>query len=248
MAVVYVLAHFDDEYCALPLLREAELAGADQWFLYVTDYAAPALSARRLAETRRLLAHLGLPPERALHVGAGVGALDGELHRSMGAAFAALQQAVRQIGPVERFVTTGLEGGHMDHDCCALLTLELARAKGTPVEQFSLYNGRGLPRPLFRSATPIPENGAVRRLKLTAGQLLAWLAAVRFFPSQAKTWAGLAPAMFWSLALRGFGVQRLEPARAHERPHEGVLLYERMFGVPYGEVRAAQDAFLSRAG
>jgi hypothetical protein len=40
-------------------------------------------------------------------------------------------------------------------------------------------------------------------------------------------------------------VQRLDPARTRERPHPGRLLYERMFKVPYEEVRAAADAFLN---
>jgi hypothetical protein len=51
--------------------------------------------------------------------------------------------------------------------------------------------------------------------------------------------------MFWSYAWRGFGVQTLDPARIRERPHPGPLFYERMFKVPYAEVRAAADAFLA---
>jgi hypothetical protein len=53
--------------------------------------------------------------------------------------------------------------------------------------------------------------------------------------------------MFWTYWRRGFGVQRLDPARIRERPHVGELLYERMFRIPHPEVRAAADAFLSDA-
>ena len=45
MAVVYIFAHFDDEYCALPLVAQGVAAGEDQWFLYVADYARPQLIA-----------------------------------------------------------------------------------------------------------------------------------------------------------------------------------------------------------
>ena len=45
MAVVYVLAHFDDEYCALPLIWAARREGLDQHFLYLADYRDPALGA-----------------------------------------------------------------------------------------------------------------------------------------------------------------------------------------------------------
>jgi hypothetical protein len=49
--------------------------------------------------------------------------------------------------------------------------------------------------------------------------------------------------MFWSYAKQGFGYQTLDPARIAERPHAGTLFYERMFKVPYPDVRAAADAF-----
>jgi hypothetical protein len=85
----------------------------------------------------------------------------------------------------------------------------------------------------------------VRRFKLRAGGLIRWMLAVRFFILQ-RAWLGLWPTMFWTYWTSGFGVQRLSPARIAERPHAGVLLYERMFNVPYEEVRAAADAFLKR--
>ena len=42
--------------------------------LYVADYKTPELAATRFAESRALLAHLGVDPARARHVGAGTGA------------------------------------------------------------------------------------------------------------------------------------------------------------------------------
>ena len=69
------------------------------------------------------------------------------------------------------------------------------------------------------------------------------MAAVRWFPSQLYAWSGIWPAMFWRLLRRGFGWQALAPGRVDERPHPGVLYYERAFGVGYAEVRAAFDAF-----
>lgn len=244
MAVVHILAHFDDEYCALPLIKQRVREGLDQRFLYVADYATPQLAGARYAETRALLKHVGVPPEHVIHVGAGTGALDGAVHRHLDAAFAAVTAAVEAIGPVQRFVTLAWEGGHMDHDMCAMMTTELAKVRGAPVDQFSLYNGKGLSGPFFHGGSPLAENGPVTKAASRAAEWAAWMAEVRFFPSQAKTWAGLWPAMFWTYAKRGFGYQQLDPARIAERPHAGPLFYERMFKVPYPEVRAAADAFL----
>jgi hypothetical protein len=244
MTVVYVLAHFDDEYCGLPLIDEARAAGKDQLFLYVVDYPSAAIRAQRHAESRRFLAWLGLDSARAAHLGQASGAADGGLHRALPEAYAALEAALRGI-TVERLVCPAWEGGHMDHDMCALLASQLAaQCGGPPVETISLYNGQGLPAPLFHGGRPLAENGPIRQFSLGAARLIRWMLAVRFFILQ-RAWLGLWPAMFWTYWTQGFGVQRLAPARVLERPHSGPLLYERMFKVPYEEVRAAADAFLA---
>ena len=46
MSVVYILAHFDDEYCALPLIWQAAREGLAQRFVYLVDYRDAALGAR----------------------------------------------------------------------------------------------------------------------------------------------------------------------------------------------------------
>ena len=243
MAVVHILAHFDDEYCALPLIKQRVREGLDQRFLYVADYATPELAAIRFAETRALLKHVGIDPDCALHVGPGTEAVDGSVFRHLDAAFGAVSEAVAGLGKVERFVTPAWEGGHMDHDMCALMGAELGKTLGAPVDQFSLYNGKGLAGPFFHGGAPLAENGPVSKVAVDAAGWAAWMAEVRFFPSQAKTWAGLWPAMFWTYAKRGFGYQQLDAARIAERPHAGSLFYERMFKRPYADVRAAADAF-----
>ena len=244
MTVAYILAHFDDEYCGMPLIDEARAAGQDQLFLYVVDYPSAAVRAQRHTESRRFLNWLGLDGSQAVHLGQASGATDGGLHRALPAAFATLEAALTEVA-VERFVCPAWEGGPMDHDMCALLAGQLAADRGgLPVEMISLYNGEGLPAPWFHGGRPLAENGPVRGFTLGAGGLVRWMLAVRFFVLQ-RAWLGLWPAMFWTYWRRGFGVQRLAPDRVRERPHAGPLLYERMFKVPYAEVRAAADAFLA---
>lgn len=246
MNVVYILAHFDDEYAALPLLLRDRHEGLQPWLLYVADYASSELSTRRFAETRALLAEMDLPPERAIHVGAGTGAMDGAVFENLPSAYSAVKAALSPIGPVDRFVVAAWEGGHADHDACAFMTVALRDAlyAAIPIDQFGLYNGRRLPSGLFRACAPIPENGPVRRLSLSLREWMAYASAVRFFPSQAKTWLALWPSMFMTFLLRGgFGYQTLTAERVHERPHAGPLLYERMFKTSYAAVRARLDAF-----
>lgn len=240
MSVVYILAHCDDEYAALPLILEAQAAGQDQVFLYVAENRGADLPGRRMSEVRAFLAELGLPAASADYACAGTGAYDGQVHLHLRGCLAALRRRLDAIPQVEKIVIAAWEGGHADHDACAALAAVLAAERGVGIEQFSLYNRRGLKALPFQACAPIPENGSVRRLRLSPGQWLQWALLVRSYPSQASSWLGLWPSMFAGFLLRGgYGVQSLDPARLSERPHEGDLLYERRFGVTYGAVAQA---------
>lgn len=240
MTVVYILAHCDDEYAALPLILEAKAASRDQIFLYVAENRGVELSARRMSEVRTFLAELGLPQDSAAYACVGTGAYDGQVHLHLAACLSALRERLDAIDKVEKIVIAAWEGGHADHDACAALAAVLAAERGVGIEQFSLYNRRGLKAVPFQACAPVPENGPVRRLQLSPGQWLRWALLVRCYPSQATSWLGLWPSMFAGFLLRGgYGVQTLEPARLSERPHAGDLLYERRFGVPYEVVAQA---------
>ena len=244
MTRVWILAHFDDEYCGLPLIERARRDGEDQLFLYVADYEGDRRRARRHGETRALLRWLGLDPDRAIHVGANTGALDGKVHQALPAAHAAIEAALTGV-EVTALVCPAWEGGHMDHDMCCLLASRVAAARGDlPVTMISLYHGKGLPAPWFHGGRALEENGPRAVFAVSGGERARWMAAVRFFWRE-RAWIGLWPSLFWTYARYRFGTQRLDPARVRERPHDGVLLYERMFKVPYAEVRAATDAFLA---
>ncbi len=240
MSVVYILAHCDDEYAALPLILEAQAAGRDQVFLYVAENRGADLPARRMSEVRTFLAELGVATDGADYACAGTGAYDGQVHLHLPSCLAALRRRLEAIPQVDKIVIAAWEGGHADHDACAALAAVLAAERGVGIEQFSLYNRRGLRTLPFQACAPIPENGPVRRVRLSLRQWMRWALLVRCYPSQASSWLGLWPSMFAGFLLRGsYGVQLLDPARLSERPHAGDLLYERRFGVTYGAVAQA---------
>jgi len=240
MSVVYVLAHFDDEYCALPLIRQAAAQGRAQRFIHVVDYRNPKMAARRRAESLTFLAKFGIAASSQLHLGAGTGWWDGELWRHAPYAYEALKAAVPE--PVEQVVVPAWEGGHPDHDICAALGVKLAAARGGVCDQIGLYQGKGLPWIFYRACSPLAENGSTKSMTLSPAAWANWIASVSAFPSQIKAWSGLMPAMFLTFAQqRGFRYQSLDPARIAQRPHPGGLLYERLFKTPYADVRAAVD-------
>jgi LmbE family N-acetylglucosaminyl deacetylase len=242
VTTLFLLAHYDDEYCALPLILQAKAAGEPMLFCYTTQPPDPAARRRRARETVAFLAHYGAPPPLALAAPAD----DGRSCLALPALCAALEALLAGQPPLDRIVTPAWEGGHVDHDACAVLAVALAAAQKNPcrLEQFSLYQGLGLPGPLFHGGRLLEKNGPPIVIPLTARQWRSYAAAVRFFPSQAGVWSTLWPALVFTWLRQGYAVQGLDPGRVRQRPHDGPLLYERRGLARYEDVAASVAAFL----
>lgn len=246
MTVLYLLAHHDDEYLALPMMLRAHERGERQRFVFLTDSGRNARWRQR--ETRALLRAFDLDPTACDFVGDARRVPDGRLSERLDEAWAGLCEAVDRIGNVERIVVPAWEGGHPDHDFCALMAALLsARLPNTPpIWQFSLYHGKGRVGPVFRACAPLEENGPTQRVRMDGRRWRKFARSVWRYPSQADVWLTLWPSMFLAFLRRGFQHQELQPERVFERPHPGKLLYERTRRLTYAEFRARADAFVER--
>jgi hypothetical protein len=227
--VLFVFAHQDDEVAVATRIVREVAAGTDVVCAFLTDGRRPEV---RDAESRAVLESLGVRDIRFF------GLPDGALVEHLEEALAAL----RSIGAVDEVVTLAWEGGHQDHDAAHLTALAL----GVPCFAFPLYNGKGMPGPLFRVMKPI-ERGRGKSAGPTRGE--GWRAAMLCwrYRSQRWTWIGLFPELFWRLVvLRQEIVERAEHGRVLRRPHEGRLLYERRFGFPWERFAAAARPFIER--
>ena len=153
MTVVYVLAHFDDEVCAWPLIRRDLAEDRRLRFIHLADDPDSGRSARRRGESLAFLAGLGVSPKAHLHLGAGRGWIDGALHLCADNILPALLDAV---AGAERLGTPAWEGGHPDHDICAALTSLAGVALGCPVDQVPLYQGKAMPGIVYQACRPLP--------------------------------------------------------------------------------------------
>jgi hypothetical protein len=109
--------------------------------------------------------------------------------------------------------------------------------------QFSLYQAKGLPGPLFRVLAPLPENGPAAAIGIPWRRRLQHLRACLSYPSQRNTWIGLFPFVLLHYLLRG--VEQLQPVtvgRLLERPHAGALYYEKRKFFTWEQMRQALAA------
>jgi LmbE family N-acetylglucosaminyl deacetylase len=228
-AALFLFAHQDDEFGVFHRMARCRAQGLRVACAYLTDGAtARASSARRNAESLAVLARLAVTEVDFAGDELGIG--DAQLPRRLADAARWLQAWLDRFSHIDSLHVPAWEGGHHDHDALHALAVRVAAARGLLARtfQYSLYQAKGLPGPLFRVLAPLPENGPVR------ASVIAWSERLRFvrlclcYPSQRASWAGLFPAVACRYLLHGR--QSLQPvalARIGERPHAGPLYYEK---------------------
>ena len=239
---LFIFAHQDDEYAAIPWILEDLADGIAVACVYLTDGGSRVSAALRDAETRTVLRSLGVGDESIVMLQADRGRIaDGELAaRSLEAADAVERWIERAPFPPHRVYAPSYEGGHPDHDAAHLIAAVVASNHAVVPEawHFSLYNAYRCRRPFFATMRQLPSEEAARRatMPLWTRWSTAWLC--RHYRSQWRTWLGLFPGALYERAIvHRESVVRFDLARLHERPHPGELLYERMFGVGYDDFR-----------
>ena len=199
----------------------------------------PAATAQiRDEESRRALEKLGAAP---LIVAPQERIADGTLPEQLDRAFAFLESVAAHA---DEIVTLAWEGGHQDHDAAFLVAAAFARQKGIRCLEMPLYNGEHTPGAFFRVLHPVGDGWTSRRITLR--ERIHDILLARFYPSQRKSWLGLAPLMLLGRPRELTRVADLR--RAATPPHRGSLLYERRFRYPYARFAGHAARFLrSRA-
>ena len=228
---LFLFAHQDDEYGVYPVLEQLVARGEAIRVIYLTSGTLDGSRCeRRNRESTEVLARIGVGGSDIYFLGSESGLPDGKLAQHAEPAARAVLEYLTDKGAPTRIFTPAWEGGHQDHDATYIIACYLAQAFSCldTSRQFPLYHGRGLPGSLWRTFSPLTENGPVESSRMTWRQRLRYLRLCLHYRSQWPTWLGLYP--MYALKLLTSGRQYLQPlcvARLNSPPHPGPALYER---------------------
>lgn len=239
--LLVVCAHPDDEFALYPWLVRAVKDKRQIDIVWLTDGGWGGQDrARRCAESREVLARLGVE-ETSLHfLGLEWDIPDGRLHEylddALGRFFLRFPARFRTCD----VLVPAWEGGHQDHDAAHIFGVQLARTLNAGVRQYSLYNGRGLPGPFFNVLSPLEENGAAVVTETSLRERVQYAALCLRYRSQWKSFVGLLPLYLLRMTRpNAFRLQAVQSERLTEPPHPGRLLYERRGAMSWSEFAEA---------
>lgn len=239
---VFFMAHQDDEFGVFHQIELEVALGRRVFCMYVTDGDAGGVGSRRDAESRRVLARLGIESADILFLGRALSIGDGRLHLKGKVLQEWLACFIDAHSGLEAVFVPAWEGGHPDHDMLHAVVVDLLEIKGLPINvwQYPLYNARNCRGPLFRAMYPLPENGSVVRRTIPWRDRLRYVRLCLSYPSQWRSWLGLLP--FVGAHYLFHGVQYLQgvcSARLEGAPHPRPLYYEKRHFLDYPSMQKA---------
>jgi N-acetylglucosamine malate deacetylase 2 len=170
--VLVVVAHPDDETIGCGgLLRRAAASlvvfgvdGAPLHYGYEKQFGSlQKYSEIRFGEASRALQHIRDCSVRRLAHRGGEFFPDQHLFLQLPEAFVSLMRIAREFSP-DLVVSHALEGGHLDHDACHILSKQAATALNVPALEFPLYWQSEAGKDVFQRFREQREDELVLRL------------------------------------------------------------------------------------
>ena len=246
MHALFVFAHQDDEVAAAARITHLLRAGATITCVYLTNgEGRGAACAVRDEESRRALAHLGVDLARVHFVGSEERIPDGALVEHLDRALALLESRVTE--PVDEVWCLAWEGGHQDHDASHLVAVAFAARRGLLERTFEMPLYRVHRLFTFQTLAPLRVGRGWVGRHIGVLEAMRFLALCRFYRSQLRSWFGLLPTAVVRLLVAPREWTRVvDVTRFDTKPHEGAMLYETRFGVPWDTFSRYAGPFLER--
>lgn len=250
MKNLFVFAHQDDEFGVFHEIKKLSNEGQEIFIVYLTSGTLDgSMSMLRDMESMETLALIGVKRENVFFLGGLHGLPDGKLSCHIEKAFLLLCNILSDKGPFSKIYTLAWEGGHQDHDAVHLISLASAK-KINILEncyQIPLYTGMNTVWIIFRLFVANQSNGKPVLSKIPIAERIQFLKYIFAYRSQVKTWIALFPFLVLHYVFYGTQVlQKTAVSRLLQKPHDGIMLYERRGFYTYIDFQTDTDPFIKK--
>lgn len=243
---VFLLAHPDDDIFIRPLMRRSIDENLRCVVIILTNATAQKGRKRELLNAISIFCAIN-----DVHfIGETLTVEDKSAIFHLNSLNTAVQRVLKNLPKIHRLVTHAWEMGHPDHDAAHLVGKAVALNNNIPEALSTTYYRKGSRPWLLSVQAPQLSSRPVRTLQLSWHERLDMLAAVRFYPSQMKTFMGLLPFMLLrAVSGSGLYIQDLRDSDAPRLPEDttiGLSMTESRFDVTPEVIARCARAFLEQ--
>ncbi len=196
---IFLFPHQDDEYFVSPLVKKTK--GNCLCFFLTKGEGRGTPEAIRNRESTKALESLGVPAKNIRFLPDTINVPDMDLQSQLEPVLHWLLKESKGLY-VRSIFCPAWEGGHSDHDAAFLLGRALGTLLSATVFEYPMYTGQKIRYPLFRVMN-LENNLEITIEHLSFRERFYYALLFRYYPSQWRTWVGLAPFTLWRLITRG---------------------------------------------
>ena len=250
MKYLFIFSHQDDEFGVFWEISKLTNNDQEVSVVYLTSGNRKGDENKiRNAESVKVLGTLGVSKSNIYFLGQELRIPDGCLPDFMDGASVAVAKLIHSIGVLTALYVPAWEGGHQDHDAAHLVGVVLAKRYklAEKVYQFPMYRANEKGVPFFSLFSPLVKNGKVFRDPYTWCYRFKFIRAFLNYRSQTKTLLGLFPFfLYYQLVIGDQILQTASIDRVYEKPHLGMLLYEKRKTYCWSDFAKNSDEFIGR--
>lgn len=229
---VFFLAHPDDEFGVFEWIRRARLENKRCLFIFCTT--TKKMCEQRKRESLAVLSFFGVTEKECVFLSDFQNVEDGKAYEFADSLYQIIAKILDQLPNLNSIHIPAFEGGHQDHDLLHGLVCLAAQKyqQHTEIWQSFLYNAWETGFIFFKVCNIIDrENREVSLLRIPILSRLSYIFLCLQYRSQWRTWIGLLPFLALHYLRKGREAHVKVKSRSLEhlwqRPHKGMLLYER---------------------
>jgi hypothetical protein len=242
---LFLLPHPDDEFFILPYINFLKSNNYLIKIIYFTNgvYKNHSSTEREM-ETISVLEKFNILNEDIFFFGRLNNINDANIINSHGSIINFLNSYIfLNYHNINKIILPAWEGGHHDHDALNMIVQYTCKKYNYDISiyQFYLYNCYNIIYPFYRVMYPLTNINLIY-INITLLETIKVILCAFKYKSQWRTFLGLLPfAAISLLTRRGMYIQRCDFELTNERPHKGLLLYERRKRFNYLSLKKLRD-------
>lgn len=246
---IFILAHYDDEIGIFERIKYHISLNHNVVILYLTSSSLDGKeNIKRENKTISVLKRFGVRKKNIIFYGKLNNVPDLELYKNLKNVYLDCLKIFKGYDSITKIYTHSYEGGHPDHDAANIIIRMLCKKLSLDdvLFQFPLYSGKDSKWIFFKIFDPLKKNEDVISESISFKDRVFFIQLFfSYFNVQPKAIFGLSVPYLLHMFLKKTQIlQKADLNNLIDRPHEGLLLYERRKMLSYEKFKEYKDKFV----